>query len=36
LYANAHSKRGGFKLYDFTPYEDEPPVSLEAAMETWR
>lgn len=35
LYANSVSKNGGFKMWDFTPYEDEPPISLEQAMENW-
>jgi hypothetical protein len=34
LYGN--TKGGKFKIYDFMPHEDEPPVSLEAAMEAWR
>lgn len=25
-----------FTLFDFTPYEDEPPVSMAKAMETWK
>nr|WP_082816396.1 hypothetical protein [Pseudomonas citronellolis] len=35
LYANSHSKNGGFKLYDFMPHESEPVLTLEQAMETW-
>lgn len=35
LYANAHSKHGGHKLYDFMPHEDEPAMTLEQAMATW-
>ena len=35
LYANAHSKHGGHKLYDFMPHEDEPALTLEQAMATW-
>lgn len=35
LYSNSHRKNGWFKLYDFTPYEEEPPVSLEQAMKEW-
>ncbi|MCY1287202.1 hypothetical protein D9M68_176630 [compost metagenome] len=35
LYANTHSKRGGFKLDDFMPHADEPVLTLERAMETW-
>lgn len=36
LYANAHSKNGGFAIYDFMPNEEPPPVTLEQAMEAWR
>lgn len=36
LYANAHSKHGGHQLHEFAPYHDEPQLSLEQAMETWR
>lgn len=35
LYANAHSKNGGYKVSDFAPYHDEPTMSLEQAMEQW-
>lgn len=35
LYANARSKNGGYKLTDFMPHMEEPPVSLETAMHTW-
>lgn len=35
LYANSHSKKGDFKLFDFMPHEEEPPMSLEQAMATW-
>ncbi|MCY1397745.1 hypothetical protein D9M71_127610 [compost metagenome] len=35
LYANTHTKNGGFKLYDFMPHEVEPAPTLEQAMETW-
>lgn len=35
LYANAHSKQGGYKIFDFMPHEEEPPVSLEQAMGAW-
>lgn len=35
LYANSHSKNGGFKLYDFMPHEDERAPTLEEAMATW-
>lgn len=36
MYANAHSKNGGHRLYDFTPHIKEPPVSLDDAMEQWK
>lgn len=36
LYANRHSKRGGYTIFDFTPHIDAPPVSLEQAMKDWR
>jgi hypothetical protein len=35
LYANSHSKNGGFRLSDFMPHEEESAVSLEQAMATW-
>jgi hypothetical protein len=35
LYANSHSKQGGYSLTDFAPYHDEPVVSLDQAMESW-
>lgn len=35
LYANSHSKNGGFKLFDFMPHEEEPPMSLDQAMSEW-
>ncbi|HHQ2782015.1 TPA: phage tail assembly protein T [Pseudomonas aeruginosa] len=34
LYANAHSKEP-YKIYDFMPHEDEPVLSLEAALDSW-
>lgn len=34
LYANAHSK-DKFTPYDFTPYEQAPPITLEEAMKSW-
>lgn len=36
MYANAHSKKGGYVLYDFAPHIDEPEISLEQAMERWQ
>jgi len=35
LYANAHSKDGGFTPANFMPYEDEREVSLDEAMSEW-
>lgn len=35
LYANTHTKDGGYTVYDFMPHESAPVVSLEQAMETW-
>ena len=36
LYTDVHTKNGGFKIYDFTPFEDEPEITLKQAMEQWR
>jgi len=36
MFANRHSKKGGYQLHDFAPYHDQPAVTLEKAMETWR
>ncbi|WP_325435979.1 phage tail assembly protein T [Pseudomonas nitroreducens] len=36
MYANAHTKNGGFKISDFQPHEaDDKPISLDEAMERW-
>jgi hypothetical protein len=35
LYANAHSKNGGYSIFDFMPNMDEPPLTLEQAQERW-
>lgn len=37
LYVNSHKKKGStpHKLWDFLPCEDEPPITMEQAMETW-
>lgn len=35
MYANTHTKSGGFKIADFQPYEVDEPISLEAALENW-
>jgi hypothetical protein len=37
FYADAHTKEGVHNsIWDFTPYEDEPPISLDDAMKAWR
>lgn len=36
LYANKHSKEGGLKLHHFAPHLDEPPVTLQEAMNSWK
>lgn len=36
IYANSHSKNGGYKVSDFAPHVDKPPVTLEEAMKEWR
>lgn len=36
LFANSKSKNGGFKIYDFMQHEEEPPIPLEQAMESWQ
>lgn len=35
IYANSHSKNGGFTLYDFAVHEEEPEISLDQAMKDW-
>ena len=35
LYANSKSKNGGFKMYDFTPYDEEPAIDIQDAMKQW-
>ena len=35
MYANAHSRDGGFRLHNFAPFHDQPPISLEQAMKDW-
>ncbi|MCH4563342.1 hypothetical protein MKP05_09390 [Halomonas sp. EGI 63088] len=37
LYANAHRKKSDtpLSLYTFLPFEEEPPITLERAMELW-
>ncbi|MBI6925718.1 hypothetical protein IYR97_03535 [Pseudomonas fulva] len=35
LYANVHSKNGGYKIFDFMPHDAEEPLTLEQAIESW-
>jgi len=35
LFANSKSRNSPYKIYDFMPHEDEPPIELEQAMENW-
>lgn len=35
LYANTHTKDGGYTTYDFMPHESAPALTLEQAMKTW-
>jgi len=35
LYANAHSKNGGYDMYDFAPHEEEPEWTLDRAKKEW-
>ena len=35
LYANAHSKNGGYDMYDFAPHEVEPEWTLDRAKKEW-
>ena len=35
LYANSHSRHGGYKIFDFMPHEAERAVSLDEAVESW-
>jgi hypothetical protein len=36
IYANTKSKEGGYRVHDFAPHHDDPPVTLEQAMENWK
>ena len=38
MYASAHKAKGkpAPTLWDFLPHEEEPPISLEQAMDAWR
>lgn len=35
LYCTSHSKTP-YKMHEFAPHMDEPPVTLDEAMKTWR
>ena len=36
ILANVHSKKGGYRVWDFAPHHDEPPITVEQAMEAWK
>jgi hypothetical protein len=36
MFANVNYKKGGYTLLDFAPHLEEPELSLEEAMESWR
>ncbi|MCQ2994014.1 hypothetical protein NLO95_07775 [Pseudomonas syringae] len=35
MYANTHTQKGGFTIFDFMQHDSEQPVTLEQAMESW-
>ena len=35
IYANSHTKGGGYEILDFMDHEYEQPISLEEAMKSW-
>ncbi len=35
LYANTHSDKVKYKIYDFMPHESEPELTLEEAIASW-
>lgn len=35
MYANTHSKSARYRTHHFMPHFDEPPISLDQAMEEW-
>jgi len=35
LYANTHTDKAKYKIYDFMPHESEPELTLEEAMASW-
>lgn len=36
LYANVKAGKPKYKIPDFMPHFEEPPISLDEAMRTWR
>jgi hypothetical protein len=36
IYANSKSKDGGYRVHDFAPHHEEPEMTLEQAMESWK
>lgn len=36
VHFNSHSKGAKFELYEFAPHMDEPVLTMEEAMRTWR
>ncbi|WP_422730751.1 phage tail assembly protein T [Onishia taeanensis] len=38
MYANTHRNKGtsAHQIWDFLPHEEEPPITMERAMEAWR
>lgn len=36
MFANFNYKNGGYTIVDFAPHLEEPELSLEEAMESWR
>lgn len=35
LYANVHTKDGGYSIYDFMPHDSGKAITLEQALESW-
>lgn len=36
LFANSKSKNQSWKIYDFMPHDEEPPIPLDEAVENWK
>lgn len=36
IYVNSKSKKGGYRVHDFSFHADEPEISLGDAMERWK